>query len=140
MNIGRDAGIWNPGEVLPDQLYLSVQEASMKTYDPMISASSRLSNAPGRAWASRQEATQSIKQYVQAQGYRTLIEKENKGGSAVTFRCYTALKEASDCPMFIKLRKSKKYGNWYVAGKICLQHTCDPKRISEGRKLGCVVQ
>ena len=136
MNAGRDvAGIWSPGEVLPDQLYLSAQEVSMKIFDPMISASSRLTNVPGRAWSSRQEATHSIKQYVQAQGYRTLIAKENKGGSAVTFRCYTALKEASDCPMFIKLRKSKKYGNWYVAGKICLQHTCDQKRILDGEKI-----
>jgi hypothetical protein len=77
-----------------------------------------------RRWSTRIEASEAIKSYVAAQGYRAMVDRHNKGGSAVTFRCSSAVKEGSNCSLLIRLRKSKKHNDWYIAGKFCLTHTC----------------
>lgn len=77
-----------------------------------------------RRWNSRKEAVNAIKTFVAEQGHIAMLDKKNKGGSAVVFKCVSAIKGGSDCPMCIRLRKSKKIGDWYIAGKIILEHTC----------------
>lgn len=81
-------------------------------------------SSSSRRWRTRIEASEAIKSYVAAQGYRAMVDRHNKGGSAVTFRCSSAVKEGSNCSLLIRLRKSKKHNDWYIAGRFCLTHTC----------------
>ena len=53
-----------------------------------------------------------------------MVDRKNKGGKSLVLRCASAVRFGSDCPFYVKLRRSNRDDLWYICAGLHTRHKC----------------